>query len=143
MARVAATQRVSQPIDSFSLQVMEYARLRDEIAELEKRQKELRDSLMDTVKNTGESDAKGHIWLELEGIDGVAALQAERRAKVSLNDERAMDLLTDRGLTDRCTKLVRIVDDEELMRAKAEELLSDDDLDSITDVSVTWALRVK
>jgi hypothetical protein len=131
-------------VDSLSLEIREYKMLRDEIAELEARQKNLRDSLMEALKASGDEDDKGHLWIPLEDeIDGVTALQAERRAKVTINHDRAFAFLEERDLLDRCTKTIRVVDEDALMAARWDDALTDDDLASLTDTNVTWALRLK
>lgn len=142
MARVSNSGRVSRPVDSLTLEVLEYKTLRDEIESLEKRKRELRDSLMDAVKAAGEADTSGHIWLSFEDED-LPSLQAERRVTQTLNQDRAQVFLEDRGLTDRCTTLVRIVDEDAVMAARYEDLLSDEDIEAMFDEKVTWALKLK
>lgn len=144
MARVSTKGRPMAPMDDLSREVLEYQGLKQQIDDLEKRAKTLRDSLMESAKILGEADDKGHLWMELdEEINGVAAVLAERRVSQSLNEERAQEVLERLDLMDRCTKMVRVVDHDEVMAARYEDLLTDDDLAEMFDVKVTWALRLK
>lgn len=142
MARTKVRER--QPVDQFTAEVMEYKLLKAQTDEMAKRIKVLRDSLMESVQTLGIEDDKGHVFLVLDDdIDGVNEIVAERRVTQAINEEAAQDLLQDRGLFDRCTELVRVVNQDEVMAARFEELLSDDDVDAMFDVKVTYALKLK
>jgi hypothetical protein len=142
MARVANQPR--KQIDELSAEVLEYQVIKGQVDDLEKRKKSLRDSLMETVKILGEPDDRGHLWMPLDTeIGGVSAVVAERRSSPSLNEERALEILEERGLIDRCTKMVRQVDHDEVMACLYDEELSDADVDEMFDISVTWALKLK
>lgn len=144
MARVAPAQREAKPTDLLSMEVAEYARIKEEVDALSKRQKELRDSLLESIDMLGEPDAQGHVWLELPAeVGGVRSLQRQRRATPTLNQERAQVLLDDLGLTDECTKLVRVVDEDALMAAKWDGKITEEQLDGVIDVKVVWALHLK
>ena len=144
MARVSANGRNRQPVDDITREVLEYQTLKQQIDDLDKRAKVLRDSLMEAVKIVGDADDKGHLWMELdEEINGVHSVLAERRVSQSLNEERAQEIIEERGLTERCTKMVRVVDHDEVRACLYEEALSEADLDEMFDRKVTWALRLK
>ena len=131
-------------MDDLSREVLEYQTLKAQIDDLDKRAKVLRDSLMESAKILGEADDKGHLWMELdEDINGVHSVLAERRVSQSLNEERAQEILEERGLTERCTKMVRVVDHDEVMACLYDELLTETDLDEMFDRKITWALRLK
>lgn len=144
MARVSTKGRSSQPMDDLSREVLEYQSLKQQIDDLDKRAKVLRDSLMESAKILGEPDDKGHVWMELEAeVNGVQAVLAERRVSQSLNEERALAVLEGRGLTERCTEMVLSINQDEVMACRYEDLLTDDDLFEMFDNKVTWALRLK
>lgn len=143
MARVAAPREVD-PVDDLTMEIAEYARLKEQVDELSKRQKQLRDSLLEAIENLGEADDQGHLWLELpKEIGGVRTLQRQRRVTQSLNQERALDLLSSLGLTDECTTLVRVVDEDSLMAAKWDGKITEDQMDSMIDTKIVWALHLK
>jgi chaperonin cofactor prefoldin len=144
MARVSAKSRSVKPIDEIAAEVLEYQVIKGQVDELEKRKKALRDSLMEIVKVLGEPDDKGHLWMPLDAeVGGVCSVMAERRVSQSLNEERAQEILEERGLTERCTKMVRVVDHDEVMACLYDEELTEHDVDAMFDNNVTFALRLK
>lgn len=144
MAKVAKSSRIPSPMDSVEAQVREYNYLRTEIDDLSKRQKEIREDLMVLIENTGFADDDGHWWVELDSdIDGIVALQRQRRVKRSLDMETAEEILKERGLWEDCTEVVRVVDEDKVMQALFDESLSEDDVDRIYPMQVNWALVLK
>jgi hypothetical protein len=144
MARVANTVREMHSEDPFISLVKEYQFVKSQAEALAARQKELRDSIIETVDALGEPDDVGHIWLELpDQIEGVRGLVKERRVSQKLDEDRAQEILQDNDLLTRCTKFVRQVDEDEVMEAKREDLLTDDDLESMYETKVSWALKLK
>lgn len=144
MARVSNSKREPKPVDEFSASVREYKSLKDQIDELTKRQKSLRDYLMDTVEQTGFEDENGNVWVELDDeIDGVVAIKRERRAKPALDEDAAAEVLSAKGLDEECYKTVRVVDEDAVMACLYDERLTEDDIDTIFPQKVTWALVLK
>jgi hypothetical protein len=144
MARVSTKQREVQQMDDLSAQVSEYLYLKKQIEDLTKQQKEIRDSLMDLVEQDGYEDSDGHMWLDLESpVDGKTAIKRERRTKQEVNEEAAMDVLTERGLYDTCTKEIRVLDEDAIMSALWDEELSETDIDVIYPKKTIWALHIK
>lgn len=131
-------------MDSFESQVKEYKYLKDEIDKLTKDQKKLRDSLMAVIEEQGYEDDQGHWWLELDAeVDGVAALQRQRRVSRSLDEESAKETLMGLGLWEDCTELVRVVNEDKVYEALYEDKLSEQDVDAIYPQKITWALMLK
>lgn len=131
-------------MDDLEMEVAEYAHVKEQVDALSKRQKELRDRLLEVVENLGETDDQGHLWMDLpREVGGVRMLQRQRRVTQSINQERAQELLEELGLTDRCTTLVRVVDEDALMAAKWDGEISEEQIDSMIDTKVVWALHLK
>lgn len=144
MARASSNVRVIEPVPTTVQQVAEYNRLKDEISDLQKRQKEIRDALMEQIESEGYIDDKGSVWLDLpQEVDGIAAIKRERRSSSSLDESAAEEVLTSLGLQDECFKTVRVVDEDAVWAALYEERLSDADIECIFPEKVTWALIVK
>lgn len=144
MARIANSTRERQPLDDLSAEVLEYSSVKGQVDDLEKRKRTLRDSIIETVKIVGEPDDKGHLWLELDAeVGGISALQAERRVSQTLNEERAQEILAERGLLERCTKTVTVIDHDAVMAALYDDSLAEADIDEMFDNKITWALKVK
>jgi hypothetical protein len=144
MARVSTKQREPQPVDDLSAQVSEYLYLKKQIDEMTKQQKEIRDALMEVVEQDGYEDSDGHWWLDLDSpIDGKVALKRERRTRQEVNEEGAMEVLTNKGLWHTCTKQIRVLDEDAIMSALWSEELSEEDIDVIYPKKTIWALRVE
>lgn len=144
MAKVSDTRRVPEPMDSTEAMVREYKHLKIETDKLAKRQKELRDRLIEVVTDGGYEDDQGHMWLEFdEPLDGVASLQRQRRVARAVNDDNAEEVLVAHGLWDDCTELVRVVNEDRVMEALYDDKLTEDDVDRIYPPKVTYALVLK
>lgn len=144
MARVVETSRPSKTEDPFISMVKEYQFVKTQAETLAARQKELRDVIIETVDALGEEDENGHIFLELpDQIDGVRGLQKTRRVTKKFLDETAAEILRDADLEERCMPLVRVVDPDEVLAAKNEDLLTEEQLESMYEVKTTWALNLK
>lgn len=142
MARTNTQPRVE--VDSLTAEVMEYQSVKSQVDELSARQKQLRDSIMEVIEILGDPDEDGHIWLELDHeVNGTTRLQRRRRVTTVFNDERAQDILEKEGLLERCTEMVRVVDEDAVMAALYEGLLTDEQVDAMADHKVVWALHLK
>jgi len=135
---------------------------------LEGREKELHHRLCGAIEEQGYRDEKGSLFLDLdEAIEGFGALKYERRVVKALNEDRAEKLVRDKGLWDRCTALtLRLtdqeaaldllqregllvpgqvieaeLDQEEILKAHYEDIITQDELDSIFDVSENYAFK--
>ena len=141
MARVSASTREAEQADEFTANLRAYKVIKDEVDSLTKKQKDLRDYLMDTVEQTGFTDESGNLWIELEeDVEGVLGVKRERRVKATLDEEAAERVLAERGLTEECYKTVRVVDEDAVMAALYDGRLSEEDVDTIFPQKVTWAL---
>ena len=144
MARVANTTRPTKIIDPIEEKVLEYSLIRNQVKELETRQKELRDSLMEIIEENGYEDDQGHVWLEFDHeINGVKALQRTRKVTRPIDAVSAEEVLAGLGLWEQCTDLVRVVNDDAVMQALYDEELTEADVDCIYPPKITWALNVK
>ncbi len=144
LARVANSTRKGQSEDPFISLVKEYQFVKSQAETFASRQKELRDSIIETVDALGEPDENGHIWLELpDQIEGLRGVVKERRVSQRLDEERAQEILKEHDLLNRCTKFVRQVDEAEVWEAKQEDLLTEDDLEAMFETKVSWALKLK
>ena len=128
--------------EDFSTQVREYVRAKQAIDSLDKRAKELRDIIMQAVDLQGEVDANGNIVLPLDdAIEGVVALEKQRRASRKLDETLAESIIDSKGLGDTLFEIKRVVNEEALMAAYYNDLITEEELDSMFPVTVTWALR--
>lgn len=143
MARVGASREID-PVDDLTMEIAEYSRIKEQVDDLSKRQKELRDSLLGAIENLGETDDQGNFWMELpKPVGDVRVLKRQRRVTQTLNQERALQLLEENGLLDQCSQMVRVVDEDALMAAKWDGALTEEQIDSMIDTKVVWALHLK
>lgn len=144
MARVSSKQRETKVADDLNAHVAEYAHLKKQIDDMTRRQKQLRDELMEAIQADGYEDADGHWWLDLDTpVDGIESIKRERRTKQQVDEEAAEELLTERDLWKACTKQVRILDEDAVMSALWDKKLTEDDIDVIYPTKIIWALHVK
>lgn len=122
----------------------EYSRIKKLVDEFSLRQKELRDELMVDLEFNGLEDEKGHLWIELEReIDGYSSLQRQRKVSRKLDQEFSEKLISSRGLVDKCYKMIPVLDEQAIMAAHYEGLLSEDEIDSMFPMSVSYAFVPK
>lgn len=135
-------REIYDPSD-FTTQVREYVRLKETIDELDKRSKEIRNQLMETLDQDGLEDDKGNIIYDFESpIDGVVRLEKQRRATRKLDELKAEEIIESKeGLADKVYKMVRVLDEDALMAAHYDGDLTEDEIDDMFPVSVVWALR--
>lgn len=135
------TSRFLDP-ESIEAQVREYAKLKASMEILESRSKELREKLFEFLDLQGEEDDKGNILVELdEAIEGVVRIEKRRRAKRTLNEGAAEMIIKAAGLEDSLFEMKRVINEDALMAAYYEGLITEEQLDEMYPVSVIWALH--
>jgi hypothetical protein len=142
--------------------------LRQEEKFLGTRIKELHQRMCGTIEAEGYRDDKGSLYLDLdEPVEGYASLKYERRVTKVLNEARAEKMVTAKGLRDRCTALVLYLtdqeqaldllqkhgllrlgapieadlDEEEILKAHYDGEIDQDELDSIFDITESYAFK--
>jgi hypothetical protein len=120
--------------------VRKYVNLRSRIDDLTKEQAVIKTELAELVDNEGTPDEKGHIWYSLpEEVEGYKSLQRQRKVSQRLDEDTARAILKQKGLTDRCSKLVPVLDESEVMACLYEDLLSEEEVDSMFPKSISYA----
>lgn len=122
--------------------VRQYLSLKDEATLLTNRTNQLKEQLL-TAVDQEEFDEKGHKKLILEDdIKGQVTLTKQRRVSKSLDMSIAEDILTAKGIKDKCLKMVPVLDESAIMAAFYEGLLTEDDIDTMFPAKVTYAFLV-
>lgn len=120
--------------------VRSYISIKGRIDDLTKEQSVLKSELSDIVDEQGVPDEKGHIWFELpEEVDGYRSLQRQRRVSQRLDEDYAINLLTEKGLYDRCYEKVPVLKESEVMSCLYEGLLTEEEIDTMFPKSVSYA----
>jgi hypothetical protein len=120
--------------------VRSFVSLKRRIDDLTKEQSAIKAELSNLVDQEGEPDEKGHLWIRLpDEVDGYTSLQRQRRVSQSLDEDEASTILNNKGLTERCYKMVPVLDESEVMACLYEGLLTEEEIDEMFPKSVTWA----
>ena len=140
MARVIAPTDVRTDADIIAATVREYAWLDRQSKDIEAKKKALKNQLSEFVEADGEADEKGHILLQLPAeIEGLKALQRQRRVTRNLDEQTAEQVLTAKDLRERCYKTIEVLDEDEVMACLYQGLLEEEDVDAMFPQTITWA----
>lgn len=144
MARVKNEEpRFSDENDLIS-RTKKYAFLKAQLDFLEKEQKALRALLFENLDEIGEEDDKGNVVIELpEEVEGYSSVVKQRRVSRKIDETRAEEIITEHGLEEVLYKTIRVVDEDALMAALYEDVLTEEEVDEMYPQSITWALVLK
>ena len=118
--------------------VREYNALREQKASIEARMKVLSTELKDAAEKKGTKDDRGSYYLECDGyMVGKLA-----RKSVTFNTEKAIKLFRKKGIPE-CLKEVTVIDNDAVEAAITEGYISEKELESITEVSVSYSIDVR
>ena len=144
MARVKDEEPRNIAENDLIANAKKYAFLKAQLDFLEKEQKELRVKLFEVVEEQGEEDDKGNIILELpEEVEGYLSVVKQRRVTRKINEFKAEEIITQHGLEDILYKTIRVVDEDALMAALYEDVLTEEEIDEMYPENVVWALVLK
>jgi hypothetical protein len=126
--------------NTFMSKVVSYVTLKRRIDDMTKESSEIKSDLSDLVDTEGEPDENGHLWLRLpESVDGVTALQRQRRVSQSLDEDTAEKLLKEKNLFERCYVMQPVLKEDEVMACLYEGLITEEEVDAMFPKKVTWA----
>jgi hypothetical protein len=155
-------------LDSTIEDLKQYRALGRQVKTIGTRVDDFKTKLRKSLERLGEPDDKGSLWIEFpEEVDGVVKLCHQRRVSTKLNEDRAIDILNERGIRDDCTDTHVTIDsnqldavfaalrkagiydqvvttsesinDEKVMGFYADGKLSAEDIDAMFTQSITWA----
>jgi hypothetical protein len=142
MAQVIPEDSSYSDPNDFNTQVREYVRLKESIAHMDARSKELRDVIFNAIDNDGQEESSGSISLYLDSeVDGVIRLEKQRRATRKINELVADEIIEQEGLQDELYEMKRVINEDALMAALYEGKITEEQLDAMFPATVTWALR--
>jgi hypothetical protein len=135
--------RFSNPNDLTS-QVQEYMKVKEVLASMELRQKELREKIFAQIETSGEEDSNGNLFISLPTeIAGVRTLEKQRRVTRKIDEVVAEEVIEANNLADELYKTIRVVDEDALMAAHYEGKISEDEIDRMYPAKIVWALMTK
>jgi hypothetical protein len=116
----------------------QYVALKQQMKFLSERESELKKRLLESVEAIGEIDARGHTVLEVDGIK----LTKQRKESQNLDMDIAKQILQEHGLEESCTKVVTTLDQDAIMIAYAKDLLTEEEIEKMFPVKVSYAFLV-
>lgn len=144
MAKVSPAENRNVEETDLIARTKKYSFLKSQLDYLEKEQKALRAELFEVLDVSGEPDDKGNIIIELpEAVDGYNAIMKQRRVSRKIDEVKAEELIEAKGLEEKLYKTIRVVDEDALMAALYEEILTEAEIDEMYPQSIIWALVLK
>ncbi len=153
MTRIIRRTGAEESAFDVSSAVRDFMLAKRQAVMISRRESELKRSLSELVERSGYIGDKRHLWFDLPepvtAIDAkgepvkIARLKRERRVSRALDSERAEKILRDKGLWERCVRLVPVLDEEEIMRAHYADptSLTEQDIDEMHPTTIIYAFR--
>ena len=117
----------------------EYKQLTEREKTIRDRKKQLADFIKQYSTKNGVQDDKGSYYIDDEDF----TYGSQARKSVKLNFERAKNFFVSKGVWDKVVKYEEVIDEDKVSNLIDDELMSIDDLETITDVKVTYAIDVR
>jgi hypothetical protein len=126
-------------------EIIDYVRqntvLSERISELTAMQASIKKQLKEGIANLGIENDRGHIVVEIDDeVSGVKSIMQQKKISKSLDIEVAEEILKDKGIHERCIQLVPVLNEDEIMAAYYEGLITEEDIDTMFPAKVVWAL---
>ena len=144
MARVKKDEPRFSDENNLISRTKKYAFLKSQLDYFEKEQKALRALWFEDLDEIGEEDDKGNVIIELpEEVEGYSSVVKQRRVSRKIDEALAEEIIIKHGLEDVLYKTIRVVDEDALMAALYEDVLTEEEVDEMYPQSITWALVLK
>ena len=144
MAKVKPTENRNADETDLIARTKKYAFLKSQLDYLEKEQNALREELFEVLDGEGEVDDKGNVIIQLpQAVDGFNSIIKQRRVTRKVDELKAEEIIAAHGLEDTLYKTVRMVDEDALMAALYEEVLTEEEVDEMYPPKIVWALVLK
>jgi tetrahydromethanopterin S-methyltransferase subunit A len=130
--------------DDFETQVTEYIRLKASMKIMEARSKELNKLITQKIDEAGYEDSEGNWIIDLETpIDGIGRLEKQRRTSRKIDESTAETIISNAGIEEEVYEMVKTLSEEKLMAAYYDGKITEQQLDEMFPVNVSWALWTK
>lgn len=124
--------------------VRQHTSLKDRIDSSTSLHNEIKDKIREGIRILGEADDRGHIVVDIDDdLTGVKKVMQQRKVTKNLDMEVATDILKAKGLYDRCVVMIPALDEQEIMAAYYDGLITEEDIDTMFPAKVSWALVIK
>jgi hypothetical protein len=141
VAKISRAQETGPDLGQLRQWTSELVGVKKTIKDLGTRQTTITKRIKAVVQEEGYVDDQGHVWLDFdEPVDGVVALQMQRKVSKPLNEDKAEAILRKNGLYEECTTTVVVLDQDAIMAAHYAGKISEDDIDAMFPPSISYAL---
>lgn len=128
-------------LDPLRKEVQQYVFLKEEVTAIESRVGTLRKRILAAVDELGEVNDKGSLVLPIDDkVSNTASVIKQRRVSKVFDEDKANDVLKDKGLFESVTKTIVVLDQDAVMAAYYDGKLTDEDIESMFPEKVSWAL---
>lgn len=133
-----ANKVVTLPVQSIDSKVEEYDRLREESKIIKSRMDALAKEIKEYADREGIKDDKGSLYCE----NSTYMFGKQAKKSVSFRKDEAIVFFKTNGLLD-AVKITEVIDEDAVSRYIDEGKLTIEDLESITETKVTYAIDLK
>jgi hypothetical protein len=131
----------AENLEPIRKEVQQYVFLKDEVSNLETRVNEIKKRIISSVEQLGTPNDKGSLVLSIEDEkSGTANVVKQRRVSKQFDEDTANKILADKGLFESCTETITVLDQDAVMAAYYNGLLTDEDIEAMFPEKVSWAL---
>lgn len=129
---------IGLPKQSIDSQVQEYYRLREEAKTIKNRMDALAKEIKEYASANGVKDDKGSTYCD----NGTFMFGQQAKKSVSFKKDEAISFFKTRGLLD-AVKITEVIDEDAVEKYIGDGLITFEDLESITETKVTYAIDLK
>jgi hypothetical protein len=135
---------VSVDVASLTQLIRQHEHIKKNMDMLNDRKSFVRTKIDELTVALGEEDSKGHVYVNIDDpLTGVSKVTRQRRVSKNLDQNIAYNILFAKKLHERCIKKIVVIDEEAIMAAYNEDLLTDEDIDKMFPEKITWATVIK
>jgi hypothetical protein len=128
-------------LDTLRQEVQQYVSLKEDVSFIEERVATLRKRILATVEELGEPNEKGSLVLPInDAKTNTGNVVKQRRVSKVFDEDKADNLLKEKGLFESVTKTITVLDQDAVMAAYYDGKLTDEDIESMFPEKVSWAL---
>jgi hypothetical protein len=115
--------------------------LDERIKELTDIQNDIKKVIREGVAELGVENENGHVVVAInDEVSGVKNVMQQRKVSKSLDIDVAEDILKEKGIHEKCIKMVPVLDEDEIMAAYYDGTITEEDIDKMFPAKITWAL---
>lgn len=119
--------------------VQEYMELSKQEKAIKKRKDELAKRIKEHAQQNGVKDSNGSSYMSNERF----VFGSQARKSIKLNQDRAKDFLLAQGLYERVVEVKESINEDKVEQLLVENLITPEDLETLVDVKITYAIDVK